>query len=102
MLLDGLDLVNDGWTEVFDHLRSLPSSQSDIVEIDLRGCRLKDNDLLAISAFLTNNQTLKCLWLQNVRDYPRWTSMRVILMQPLLHRTVSILPGDPLSPLYRR
>ncbi|KAI0806212.1 hypothetical protein BC629DRAFT_1152730 [Irpex lacteus] len=65
VLLDGLDLVNDGWTEVFDHLRSLPSSQSDIVEIDLRGCRLKDNDLLAISAFLTNNQTLKCLWLQN-------------------------------------
>ena len=66
LLIDRFWLPDNGWTKVFEYLRALPTSRSEITEIDLRGCLMNDNDLLAISGFLTNDTKLKTLWLQNV------------------------------------
>ncbi|KAI0683873.1 hypothetical protein BC835DRAFT_1393200 [Cytidiella melzeri] len=54
-------------TEVFDYLcsGSLSSSHLAVSEIDMRGCHLTDEGLLAISKFLSHNTTLKTLTLQS-------------------------------------
>lgn len=67
LILGHNDLSDDGCVELFKFLGCDIGSKHPIAEISLNSNGIGDRGLLSIANYMTNNQTLKELFLQNVR-----------------------------------